>query len=199
VYGCLYGRNRFPMATYAIRLHTIGVLVKTFLYTGIAATVFVSAALTLGLLHLQRWELFAASGFFVICMSCIAIGPRNPPVPVTQPTNHTEISVPVADLDKFVGRYELGKDFVIAVARDGATLWVLRLNAPGYPTPIFPEAPLAFFWKVFDAQLRFTADASGAVRGAELTQGTHVFSGNRLEPESSAMFGRPIEYGCGPA
>jgi hypothetical protein len=198
-YGCLYGRNRFPMATYAIRLHTIGVLVRTFIYTGIATTVFTALSLTLGLLHLQRWELFAVSGFFVICLSVIAIDQRPPPTAPIRPTKHTEISVPAADLDKFVGRYELGKDFVIAVARDGATLWVLRLNAPGYPAPIFPEAPLAFFWKVFDAQLRFTADASGAVTGAELTQGARVFSGNRLEPESSSLFGRPIEYGCGPA
>ena len=197
VYGCLYGRNRTPMATHAIRLHTIGVLVKTFVYTCIGVTVFTSLVLTLGLLHLRRWDLFAVSGFFVICLSFTAIGSRRPP---TASTQHTEISLPLADLDKFVGRYDLGKEFLIAVARDGATLWVLRLNVPGaQPGPIFPEAPLAFFWKVIDAQIRFTADASGAVTGAEITQGGRLFTGKRLEPEGPPTFSRPTEFRCGPA
>ncbi len=115
--------------------------------------------------------------FFVISMSLSAIAPWRRP---TDPTKHKEICLPVAELDKCVGRYELGENFTIAVARDDATLWVLRLNAPGQPAPIFPEAPLSFFWKVFDAQLRFTADASGEVTRAELTTGTHVFAGNRV-------------------
>jgi hypothetical protein len=196
VYGCLYGRNRIPVATHADRLFTIGVTVKIFIYTCIGVTVFTSLALTLGLLRLQRWDLFAVSIFFVICMSLTAIAPRRRP---TSPTKHTEISLPEADLDKFVGRYDLGKGFLIAVARDGLTLWVLRLNTPGAPGPIFPEAPLAFFWKVFDAQLRFTADATGTVTGAALTAGGTVFTGKRVEPEGSWPLERPIEYGCGPA
>jgi hypothetical protein len=197
VYGCLYGRNRIPNATHAIRLRTIGVLVKTFVYTCIGVTVFASLALTLGLLHLQRWDLFAVSGFFVICLALTATGPRGPPPPSTK---HTEISLPVADLDKCVGRYDLGNGFVIAVARDGAALWVLRLDIPGaQPAPIFPEAPLAFFWKVVAAQIRFTADAGGAVMGAELAQGGHVFAGKRVEFKGSGTISRPTEYGCGPA
>ena len=39
---------------------------------------------------------------------------------------------------------------------------------------ILPEAPLAFFWKAMDAQLRFTTDASGEVTGAVLTQGRQM-------------------------
>jgi hypothetical protein len=182
VYGWLYGRNRVPLATHTDRLVTIGVVVKTFMYTCIGATVFLSLDVTLGLLDLQGWVWFTVSTFFVICSSLSAIGLRRRP---TASTKHTEIALPAADLDKFVGRYLLGEGYLIAVARDVSTLWVLRLNTPGQPAPIFPEAPLAFFWKVFDAQLRFTADAAGAVVGAELTGGGHVFAGNRVEPPGS--------------
>ena len=86
-------------------------------------------------------------------------------------------------LDKFVGRYDFGSGFVITVTRDGGTLQVLREGVPGAQLlPIFPEAPLAFFWKVVDAQIRFTTDESGAVTGAEFAQGNLKLTGKRLMP-----------------
>jgi D-alanyl-D-alanine-carboxypeptidase/D-alanyl-D-alanine-endopeptidase len=91
-----------------------------------------------------------------------------PPAP-PPPTIHTEIAMPAAALEKFVGRYDFGNGLVIAVSRDGAMLRVLREGIPGEQAlPIFPEAPLAFFWKAMDAQIRFNTDASGAVIGATL-------------------------------
>jgi hypothetical protein len=96
-----------------------------------------------------------------------------PPAP-PPPTKHTEITLPAAELDKFVGRYDFGNGFVIAVTRDGATLRVLREGIPdAQALPIFPEAPLVFFWKAVDAQIRFTTDDGGAVTGAALA-GTRV-------------------------
>ena len=72
---------------------------------------------------------------------------------------------------------------MIAVTREGETLRVQREGIPGAPAlPIFPEEPLAFFWKALDAQIRFTTDASGTVAGAELTQGGQSFTGRRVEP-----------------
>lgn len=108
-----------------------------------------------------------------------------PPVPPAPPppVKRTEISLPAAELDKFVGRYDLGPGFTIAVTREGGTLRVLREGIPGASAlPIFPEAPLGFFWKALDAQIRFTTDASGAVTGAELTQGGRSFTGKRVTP-----------------
>jgi CubicO group peptidase (beta-lactamase class C family) len=111
----------------------------------------------------------------------VAPTPPVPPVP-PPPTKHTEISLPAAELDKFVGRYDFGNGFTIAVTRDGATLRVLREGIPGaQAAPVYPEAPLAFFWKVVDAQIRFTADASGAVTGTELKQGGATFTGKRVQ------------------
>jgi hypothetical protein len=81
VYGCLYGRNRNPVATHADRLFAIEMVVKGSVYACIAITVFVSVSLTLSLLHLQRWGLFAVSVFFVITMLICSIGviPRRGP------------------------------------------------------------------------------------------------------------------------
>ena len=38
------------------------------------------------------------------------------------------------------------------------------------PFQIFPESPLAFFWRVVDAQIRFV-EQDGAVTGAVFSQG----------------------------
>jgi len=112
----------------------------------------------------------------------VAPTPPVPPAP-PPPTKHTEISLPAAELDKFVGRYDFGTGFVITVTHDGSTLRVLREGIPGaQAAPIFPEAPLAFFWKVVDAQLRFTSDESGAVTGAEFAQGSTKLTGKRVKP-----------------
>ena len=81
----------------------------------------------------------------------------------------------------FVGRYRF--DFgVVAITREGTTLRAQRTDmARAQALPIFPEAPLTFFWKAVDAQIRFTTDAGGAVTGAELSQGGATFTGARME------------------
>ncbi len=66
VFRILYGRKPNPLATPADRNNAIGLAVKIFVYTCIGATVFTALDLTLGLLHLQRWGLFAVSVFLVI-------------------------------------------------------------------------------------------------------------------------------------
>jgi hypothetical protein len=82
-YACLYGRNRNPAATHADRLYAIGVVMKICVYTCIAVTVFASLSLTLSLLHLQRWALFAVSVFFLIITFLSYMGMIVPPL---QPT-----------------------------------------------------------------------------------------------------------------
>jgi D-alanyl-D-alanine-carboxypeptidase/D-alanyl-D-alanine-endopeptidase len=112
------------------------------------------------------------------------VAPTPPVSPAPSPsTQHIEISLPGAQLDRFVGRYDFGSGFVITVTHEGETLRVLREGIPGAQVlPIFPEAPFAFFWKVVDAQLRFTTDDSGAVTGAEFVQGNTKLPGKRLKP-----------------
>jgi hypothetical protein len=199
VYGSLYGRNRVPMAPHAVRLDTIGVVVRTIVYTCIGFTVFTSLELTLGLLHLTSWGLFVLGVFFMLATLGNSLASIRRPRPAPQ-TDHTEIALPVADLDKCVGRFDFGNGFVIAIASDGTTLWWLRLGISiAYPVRIFPEAPLAFFWKDIDQQIRFGTDAGGVVTGAEITQGGHVSTGKRVGLGGFPPFSRPTEYGCKPA
>ena len=121
-------------------------------------------------------------GLHLLIGTPVAPTPPVPPAP-PPPAKRTEITLPVAELDKLVGRYDFGSGFVIAVTREGGTLRAQREGINGAPLlPIFPEAPLAFFWKAVDAQLRFTTDASGAVTGAEFTQGGQTLPGKRLKP-----------------
>jgi hypothetical protein len=67
-FGTLYGKKRNPLETHADRLYAMSVIVNTLVYTCIAATVFTALDLTLGLLHLEQWGLFAVSVFFLICV-----------------------------------------------------------------------------------------------------------------------------------
>jgi hypothetical protein len=91
--------------------------------------------------------------------------------------------LPEAELDRVVGTYNFGGAVVIAITREGDGLRAQRVGVPGaQAAPIYPEAPLAFFWRVLDAQIRFTADASGKVTGAELTQGAAHLTGTRVDP-----------------
>ena len=65
------------------------------------------------------------------------------------------------------GTYQLAPQFLIEVRREGERLMAQLTGQP--PFEIFPEAPLEFFWKVVDAQIRFTEE-DGVVTGAVFSQ-----------------------------
>lgn len=72
----------------------------------------------------------------------------------------TEISLARADLERFVGSYQLspGAVFSITLAEQG-----LIAQLTGQPAlPIFPESPTKFFYRAVPAQLVFELDAEGA-------------------------------------
>jgi hypothetical protein len=74
VYWMLYGRKSNPFETHAGRLHTIGLTVKSSVYSCIVIVVYLSLNFSLRLLDLQRWEPFALSSFFVICALVASMG-----------------------------------------------------------------------------------------------------------------------------
>lgn len=86
-----------------------------------------------------------------------------PPVPVRE-----EVPLTSAQLDHVAGTYQLTPQIQIAVRREGERLMAQLTGQP--PFQIFPESPLAFFWKVVDAQIRFTEEG-GKVTGAVFSQG----------------------------
>lgn len=87
VYTMVYGKNRNPLDTHAGRLHSIGVAVKSGVYTCIVTVVFLSLNFALRLLDLQRWELFALSLFFVVCALLSSFG-------VIKPLRQPEAALP---------------------------------------------------------------------------------------------------------
>jgi len=91
-----------------------------------------------------------------------------PPVPPAPPpvSARAEVTLPVAELDRVVGSYDFG-DGVNVITREGGQLVSRRAGVP--TLPIYPEAPLRFFFKAIDAQLRFTTDAAGNVDGVVFT------------------------------
>ena len=121
-------------------------------------------------------------GLHVLVGSPVAPTPPVPPAPAPQ-VARTEITLPAAELDRVVGRYNFGAGVEFAIVRDGDTLKAQRLGIQGAPAlPIYAEAPLSFFWKAVDAQLRFTTDAGGTVTGAEFAQGEIKLTGTRIAP-----------------
>jgi hypothetical protein len=74
VYWMLYGRKSNPFETHAGRLHTIGLAVKSSVYSCIVIVVYLSFNFALRLLDLQRWEPFALSSFFVVCALVASMG-----------------------------------------------------------------------------------------------------------------------------
>jgi len=79
VYAMLYGKKANPFDTHAGRVRTIGLVVKSCVYSCIACVAFLSLNFTLGLLGQHRWEPFALSVFFVITALLSLMGMMAPP------------------------------------------------------------------------------------------------------------------------
>ena len=92
------------------------------------------------------------------------------PVPEAPPpvTSRQEVTLTTAQLERVAGTYQLTPQIQIAIRRDGERLMAQLTGQP--PFQIFPESPLAFFWRVVDAQIRFV-EQDGAVTGAVFSQG----------------------------
>ena len=107
-----------------------------------------------------------------------------PALPNTPPprTAHTEMTLPAAELDRVIGRYDFGNGVIFEVTRAPDGLRAQRQGSVTGPSlPIFAEAPLKFFWRAVDAAVTFTADESGKVTGATFTQAGATLTGKRVD------------------
>ena len=82
-----------------------------------------------------------------------------------QPNERVAIKLPAATLDRYVGTYKLNDRTYIDIRRDDASLKARLTGQPEFE--VFPESETEFFWKITDAQLKFSADGTG---GAALHQ-----------------------------
>jgi CubicO group peptidase (beta-lactamase class C family) len=103
-----------------------------------------------------------------------------PALPLREPAPpRPTVEVPVATLERYVGRYELAPGFVIEVTlEDGA----LHAQATGQPRfRLYAASPTRFFLRVVEAEVGFTEDAAGAVTGLVLYQGGREMPGRKLK------------------
>lgn len=94
------------------------------------------------------------------------LDPSFPLSPV--PKERTEVALPEATLERYVGTFELAPTFAITITREGAQLFLQATGQPRFP--LFAEKEDEFFLKVVDAQVRFTKDNTGVVTGLVLHQ-----------------------------
>lgn len=97
------------------------------------------------------------------------------PLPAARP----EIKLPEADLEKFVGEYELMQGFSIAVSREGAQLFCQATGQPRFE--VYATSPTRFFLKVVEADIEFYPDEKGAVNKMVLFQGGREMEGKRVK------------------
>ncbi len=103
----------------------------------------------------------------------------DPALPLRHPgPPRPTVEVPVATLQRSVGRYELAPEFAIEVTlEDGA----LHAQATGQQRfRLYAASPTRFFLRVVEAEVGFTEDASGTVTGLVLYQGGRETAGRKV-------------------
>jgi D-alanyl-D-alanine-carboxypeptidase/D-alanyl-D-alanine-endopeptidase len=106
--------------------------------------------------------------------------PRVPlDLPARPPAPRVEIQLTEAQLEPFIGVYELAPAFRITITREGAELYG---QATGQQRQrLFAEAPAKFFLRSVDAQITFIIGANGKVNELTLHQGGANIPGKRVQ------------------
>lgn len=86
--------------------------------------------------------------------------------------------VPEEALQAIVGRYDYGQG-ILTVTREGRKLFAQLSGQERHQ--IFPRSANEFFWKVVEAEVKFTRDEKGRVIQAVHRQGGQSFTAPRLE------------------
>ncbi len=85
-----------------------------------------------------------------------------------------EIIITTEQLKRFVGVYEVEKDFEIKISLDNDQLFTQLTGQNAFP--IFAESEMLFFLKVVDAQIQFEKNENGEISNLFLLQ-----NGNKIE------------------
>jgi CubicO group peptidase (beta-lactamase class C family) len=95
------------------------------------------------------------------------------------PAARAEIKVPEAELEKYVGEYQLMPGFNIAITREGQRLFA---QATGQDRlELFAEKPARFFMKVVAADIEFYPDGTAKAPRLVLFQGGQEMEGKRVK------------------
>jgi CubicO group peptidase (beta-lactamase class C family) len=102
------------------------------------------------------------------------LGDDDRPVPQATPRTPT-----AAELDGYVGRYQLTRQAVLTITRDGDRL-MAQLPGTQQPLPVFSETPDRFEFETLDADLAFERDAGGTVIAVKAVIGQNDVRATRL-------------------
>jgi D-alanyl-D-alanine carboxypeptidase len=95
------------------------------------------------------------------------------------PAERQAIQLDPAVLDRYVGIYELGPGFDLAVVRDGERIFAHPTGQP--KAELFPASETEFFLRVVDAKLVFQTGPDGRATGLVLHQGGREMPAKRKE------------------
>lgn len=98
---------------------------------------------------------------------------------ITLSSERKEIKLSPEVLKQYVGDYEIAPGATLSLTLDGDQLSAQLTGQPKFP--VFAEAQNLFFYKVVDAQLEFTKDASGKVTQVILHQGGRDMPAKKLK------------------
>lgn len=94
-----------------------------------------------------------------------------------QPKPREAITLDPAVLENYIGTYELGPEFSIAVTAEGPRLFIQASGQDRFEA--FPETATDFFLKVVDAQISFEVGADGKATGLVLHQNGQSTAGSK--------------------
>lgn len=101
----------------------------------------------------------------------------NKPLPVKK--ERKEITLTNAQLQKFIGVYEIQPGFEVTISTDKEQLFAQLTGQNALP--IFAENETQFFLKVVDAQIHFVKDEAGAIASLVLLQNGNTIEGKRIK------------------
>jgi len=90
-----------------------------------------------------------------------------------------EIVITTEQLQKFVGTYEVEKDFEIKISLDKDQLFTQLTGQNAFP--IFAESEMLFFLKVVDAQIQFEKNEKGEISNLFLLQNGNKIGAKRTK------------------
>jgi CubicO group peptidase (beta-lactamase class C family) len=100
-----------------------------------------------------------------------------PDAAIPAPRAHAAITLSIEKLSRLVGTYDMQGGVTMSIALEGDHLTTQLSGQPAFR--IFAESESTFFLRVVDATLEFDRNASGAVAGVTLRQGSVTNRGTR--------------------
>ena len=92
---------------------------------------------------------------------------------------NTETKLTAPELDAILGEYQYGPNAILAITRDGDSVFAQLTGQPKFP--IFPKSATEYEWRVVPASAKFTKDKDGKVTKATHTQNGTTFDAPKIK------------------